>query len=432
MNSLKFISAAFLFQIIMILPLPALSLSGEIQKTFENLSQKYTEVYPNILVKKGLAVLPFKEDSESAKKAGIGNTVRELISREAARSTIFYLVDRDTLKESLKEQKLALSGLIDEKTTIEPGNTAGVAVFITGSVSEIKDEYQISVKMTDVETSKVIDIETALIPKKELVQAGNQIAFEYIAQYGLGINFQESFALSIESPREDYTFRLTDVYVNYRPKLWLSLKLGVCSLNLDYREEGTFASTAIQPTIDSESNYDPASGISVNPAEMAMTMPLAGIDFNWTPTKKINVGFGYSVTGGTPVLEQQFNPLQVDPNTSDTNVGPDSTGVSTVVQRFFPIMINRFEIKPQFFLSPRMTLGLYFAYMLSTPLELDKATINDEYSVRPWTGDEPSNYEQDLRDKYYNISPYILGGGHDIRDLAFNGFMYGISFNFYF
>ncbi len=432
MKLFRFITAAVLFQIISIIPVSALSLSGEIQKIFENLSQKYTVVYPRILVKKGLAVLPFKENSASAKKAGIGNTVRELISREVARSTIFYLVDRDTLKESLKEQKLALSGLIDEKTTIQPGNTAGVTVFITGSVSEIKDKYQISVKMTDVETSKVIDIETALIPKKELVQAGNQIAFEYIAQYGLGINFQQSFALAIESPRNKYIFSLTDVYVNYRPKLWLSLKLGVCSLNLDYREEGTFASTAIQPSISDDSGYTGESGISVNPAEMSMTMPLAGIDFNWTPTKKINIGFGYSVTGGPPVLEQQFNPLNIDPNINNDTDEPVSIGVGTVVQRFFPIMINRFEIKPQFFLSPRMTLGLYFAYMLSTPLKLDKATINDEYSVRPWTGDEPSDYEQKESDTYYNISPYILGGGHDIRDLAFNGFLCGISFNFYF
>ena len=132
----------------------------------------------------------------------------ELISKEAARSTVFYLVDRDTLNESLKEQKLSLSGLIDEKTTIEPGNTAGVAVFISGSVSEIKDAYQISVKITDVETSKVIGIETAAIPVEELVQAGNKIAFEYISQYGLGINFQQSYAVSIVSPRDNYLFSL--------------------------------------------------------------------------------------------------------------------------------------------------------------------------------------------------------------------------------
>ena len=432
MKLLKFTVAAVLFQAVLIIPLPALSLSGEIQKIFKTLSREYTEVYPQILVKRGLAVLTFKENSASAKKAGIGNTVRELIAREAGRSTIFYLVDRDTLNDSLKEQKLSLSGLIDGKTTIEPGNTAGVAVFISGSVSEIKDAYQISVKITDVETSKVIGIETAVIPAEELVQAGNKIAFEYISQYGLGINFQQSYAVSIVSPRDNYLFSLTDVYVNYRPKLWLSLKLGVCSLNLDYKEEGTFPAADIQPSISDESGYDPNEGISVNPAEMSMTMPLAGIDLNWTlTTKKINIGFGYSVTGGTPVLEQQFNALMVD-----TNIGEDgglvSAGVGTVVQRFNAIAVNRFEIKPQFFLSPRMTLGLYLSYMLSTPLTLDKTTIYDDYSMRPWTGDTLSSYEQALWDKYYDISPYILGGGHDIRKLAFNGFILGISFNFYF
>lgn len=432
MKLLKFTVAAVLFQAVLIIPLPALSLSGEIQKIFKTLSREYTEVYPQILVKRGLAVLTFKENSASAKKAGIGNTVRELIAREAARSTIFYLVDRDSLNDSLKEQKLALSGLIDEKTTIEPGNTAGVAVFISGSISEIKDAYQISVKITDVETSKVIGIETAVIPAEELVQAGNKIAFEYISQYGLGINFQQSYAVSIVSPRDNYLFSLTDVYVNYRPKLWLSLKLGITNLNLDYEEEGTFPAADIQPSISDESGYDPNAGISVNPAEMSMTMPLAGIDLNWTLTKKINIGFGYSVTRGTPVLEQQFNALQIDPDINDDANTPVSAGVGIVAQRFFPITINRFEIKPQFFISPRMTIGLYLSYMLSTPLELDKTTIYDDYSMRPWTGDTPSSYEQELRDRYYDISPYILGDGHDVRKLAFNGFILGISFNFYF
>ncbi len=161
-------------------------------------------------------------------------------------------------------------------------------------------------------------------------------------------------------------------------------------------------------------------------------MPLAGIDLNWTLTKKINIGFGYSVTGGTPVLEQQYNALQIDPHINGDSDTPDSAGVGIVAQRFFPITINRFEIKPQFFLSPRMTLGLYLSYMLSTPLTLDKTTIYDDYSMRPWTGDTLSSYEQDLWDKYYDISPYILGDGHDVRKLAFNGFILGISFNFYF
>ena len=428
MKLLKITVVIIFFQAVLLHSLPALSITGEIQEIFETLSQEYIEIHPQILIKKGLAVLPFKENSTSAKKAGMGNTIRELISKEATKSTVFYLVDRDTLNESLKEQKMALSGLIEENTTIEPGNTAGVAVFISGSVSEIKGAYQISVKITDVETSKVIGMETAVIPAKELVQAGNKIAFEYITQYGLGINFQQSFAISIESPRDKYSFSLTDVYINYRPKLWLSFKLGVSTLLLDYREEGTFPAANIQPLISTESSYTAGEdNISVNPATMNMTTPLVGVDFNWTPTKKINIGFGYSITGGIPVLEQQFNALMVV-----DDEGFVSAGVGTVVQRFNPIIVNRFEIKPQFFLSPRMTLGLYVAYMLSTKLELDKTTIYDDYSMRPWTGDTLSSYEQDLWDKYYDISPYILGNGHDVRDLAFNGFMYGFSFNFYF
>ncbi len=426
MKLFKIVGVTIFFQILLIQFIPALSFETEIQRTFEALSRDYSVRHPHIVIKKGLAVLPFKEESSSAKKAGVGNTVRELISKQIANSTIFYLVDRDTLQESFKEQRLALSGLIDEKTAIEAGNTAGISVFITGSVSELGKEFQITIKIIDVETSEVAGIQTIKKPVNLLVSERDKLAFEYISQYGLGINFQQSYALSIKSPRPDYTFTISDVYVNYRPRLWLNFKLGISYLSLDYREEGTFPAVNMQPDITSASNFDNPN-ISVNPASIEMPTIYSGVDLNWTPTRKINIGFGYSFSGGTPVLEQQYNALLVDVDGSY-----DTAGVGTIVQRFFPVVINRFEIKPQFFISPRMTIGLYFAYMLSGYLEVDKTTIYDDYSVRPWTGDEPSAYEQDLRDKYYNVSPFLLGNGHNVEGISFTGFMYGISFNFYF
>lgn len=426
MKFFKIVGVTIFFQIFLIQFIPALSFETEIQMTFKALSEDYSARHPHIIVKKGLAVLPFKEESASAKKAGVGNTIRELISKQIAKSTIFYLVDRDTLEESFKEQRLALSGLIDEETAIKAGNTAGISVFITGSVSELGKEFQITIKIIDVETSEVVGIHTIKKPVYLLIRERDKLAFEYISQYGLGINFQHSFALSIESPRPDYTFTISDVYVNYRPKLWLNFKLGVSYLSLDYREEGTFPAINMQPEITSASNFDNPY-ISVNPATIEMTTLYSGVDLNWTPTRKINIGFGYSISGGAPVLEQQYNALLVD-----VNGNYDSAGVGTIEQRFFPVVINRFEIKPQFFISPRMTFGLYFAYMISSHLVVDKTTVYDDYSVRPWTGDAPSAYEQELRDKYYNVSPFLLGNGHNVEGISFTGFMCGISFNFYF
>ncbi len=408
----------------------AASLETDIQKAFEALSENYLAQHSSITVKKGLAILPFNEQTDSIKQAGLGNTISELISKQIPNSTIFRLIDRTTLNESLKEQKLALSGLVDQNTTIEMGKTAGISIFITGSISELGENYQITIKMIDVETSEVSGVETFIKPTNDLIKDSKRIAFEYISQYGLGINFQSSLAVKIESPRKNYTFSISDIYANYRPKLWLNFKLGVSYLNLSYKEEGTFKTINIQPNAAADIGTN-NENISVNPATMEMTSIYTGFDFNWTPSRKINIGFGYSVSGGIPVLEQQFNALLVDTN-METAGSFDSAGVGNIVQRFNPVIINRFEIKPQFFLSPRMTLGLYAAYMLTNHLELDKTTVYDEYSVRPWTGDTPSEYEQKIRDKYYDISPYILGNGYNVEEIAFTGLIVGISFNFYF
>ena len=430
MKLIKVIYITIIFCFVLTSQVSAASLEADIQHAFESLSEKYLSQHTSIAVKKGLAVLPFNEQADSIKQAGLGNTISELISKQIPNSTIFRLIDRTTLQESLKEQKLALSGLVDQETTIELGKTAGISIFITGSISEIGKNYQITIKMIDVETSEVSGIETIIKPTKDLIEDSNRIAFEYISQYGLGINFQSSMAVMIESPRKDYIFSISDIYANYRPKLWLNFKLGVSYLNLSYREEGTFQAINIQPNASDDIGTN-NENISINPATLEMASIYTGVDFNWTPSKIINVGFGYSISGGIPVLEQQFNALLVDTSIGTTGTY-DSAGVGNIVQRFNPVIINRFEIKPQFFLSPRMTLGLYAAYMFTNHLELDKTTVYDEYSVRPWTGDDPSDYEQEIRDKYYDISPYILGNGNNVEEIAFTGLILGISFNIYF
>ncbi|MEM9856293.1 MAG: CsgG/HfaB family protein [Bacteroidota bacterium] len=58
------------------------------------------------------------------------------LSSKARKLEFFEVIDRDQLDKVIKEQKLSLSGLMDENTTAEIGELKGVDVILVGNVTE--------------------------------------------------------------------------------------------------------------------------------------------------------------------------------------------------------------------------------------------------------------------------------------------------------
>ena len=115
--------------------LPAMSVDAEAADTMERIVTEYLKKYPSAGMKRGICVLPFSEESALAKEAGLGTTMRDIISGTITQSQVFFLVDRDTLSDRMKEMELSMTGMVDEKSIIRAGKQAGVSVFLTGSVS---------------------------------------------------------------------------------------------------------------------------------------------------------------------------------------------------------------------------------------------------------------------------------------------------------
>ena len=91
--------------------------------------------------------------------------------------------------------------------------------------------------------------------------------------------------------------------------------------------------------------------------------------------------------------------------------------------------IIRFESKSQYFISPRMTIGLYVGYLMGKELYVERSVINDDYREFPHQGDPAP---QEFKDKYFNMSTTLLGDGDDVEEVDLSGLMVGLSFNFYF
>jgi len=276
----------------------------KMQVVLQELSEAYVKKNPVGTVKRGLAVLNFSENSEKAKKAGIGTTIRENLSRKVISSNIFYLVDRDTLQKSISEIEMSQSGLIDDKSISKAGKIAGVQVFITGSVSDIGNEFVVNFKVIDVETATVVAMTETRIPQDELIEVREKYAYEYIAQYGLGINVQFSYIPKIKCPIDGYTSYMLDTFLNYRPMLWLNFKLGVSYYALEFNKIGNIPSAIIFPTITIAPNYNnpPAPGepfmnvpIIWQKSKIDFISPYIGLDYNYTPSYWFTIGFGFGL-----------------------------------------------------------------------------------------------------------------------------------------
>lgn len=411
-------------------PIVATNLNSTMQTSFERLSDAYAKQYPAKSTKRGLAVLPFKEESEQARSKGLGNTVREILAGRVVTSQIFFLVDRDSLEASLKEIQLSMTGIVDEKTTTEAGKISGVKVFLSGSISELQGDMVITMRLTETDSGKVVAQETVTVKSRDMLDKKREIEFGYIAQYGLGINFQQSW-IFMKSPISNTSASSTDVFLNYRPLLWLNFKLGINSTGVGVGS-GTFSNVSdIYPQMPA---VDRPATISYNGANLKLLGPYAGIDFNWTPSEKFTLalGVGFS-TYSSPTLVQNYNPGYVWNDANNNGIieaGEKKTnGQYSVEQTYYSMNVLRLELKPQYFISPRLTVGLYFAYLMSPASKVYSTTINNEAAGFPGEG----NIEPQQAQRFYGMSPTILADNKNANDLTLNGaFAAGLSLNFYF
>ena len=71
------------------------------------------------------------------------------------------LVDRSQLDEILKEQALQQSGCTSQECAVEVGKILGIRKIVAGTVTRINDKlWQVSVQLTDVETSETLRAES--------------------------------------------------------------------------------------------------------------------------------------------------------------------------------------------------------------------------------------------------------------------------------
>ncbi len=127
-----------------------------------------------------IAVLDFTLQGQGFETEDMGAIVAEWFITAFVKAGRFDVVERSMISKILEEQKLTMSGILDDSTATEIGKLLGVETIISGSVLKLQNVLEINARIIDVETASIKAAEnvksTAAIRLQDLVvQMSEQI-----------------------------------------------------------------------------------------------------------------------------------------------------------------------------------------------------------------------------------------------------------------
>lgn len=95
---------------------------------------------------------------EAGNSVNLGKAVSAMLISEFTERPGMRVIERQKLNDVLNEQKLALSGRIDESTAVKVGKLLGAQYVMYGQVSSIGGQLRIDIRADDSETSEVVSV----------------------------------------------------------------------------------------------------------------------------------------------------------------------------------------------------------------------------------------------------------------------------------
>jgi len=143
----------------------------EITNNLDNsLSDLTTQIANSITEdgKKKIAVIEFSDLEGNVTQFG-KYLAEELITR-LFRTRKFEVVERQLLNKVLSEQKLGITGLIDDESAIAIGKLLGVDAIVSGTITDLGKSLKVNARIISTETGKVFGVAGTNIVKDETVE----------------------------------------------------------------------------------------------------------------------------------------------------------------------------------------------------------------------------------------------------------------------
>ena len=117
-----------------------------------------------------IAVLDFELHGNPMATEGIGGIVAEWFTTALVQDGRFDVIERAMLQKIIEEQKLAMSGIVDESTASKLGKILGVENVITGSVLNLKNRIEVNARIIGVENGSIVAAENVVRSSVEDLQ----------------------------------------------------------------------------------------------------------------------------------------------------------------------------------------------------------------------------------------------------------------------
>lgn len=106
-----------------------------------------------------IAVLDFELRGDSFKTKDLGGIVAEWFTTTLVKDGRFEVVERALLQKIVQEQKLGMTGLIDQGSSAELGKILGVKTIITGSILQIENTIDVNARIINVKSGSIVAAE---------------------------------------------------------------------------------------------------------------------------------------------------------------------------------------------------------------------------------------------------------------------------------
>ncbi|MEA4880367.1 MAG: CsgG/HfaB family protein, partial [Synergistaceae bacterium] len=100
-----------------------------------------------------VAVAPFLSQGASFH---LGSALSEMVTTALAGNRDITVVERSRLGEVARQQRLALSGVVETSTAVKAGRLVGAKYFILGAVSRFGALLMVTARLVDVESGRVL------------------------------------------------------------------------------------------------------------------------------------------------------------------------------------------------------------------------------------------------------------------------------------
>ncbi len=115
-----------------------------------------------------IAVIEFSDINGQI--GNLGKFISEELTTRLFSDGRFQVIERQLISKVLMEQKLAMTGLLDEKSTKKVGAILGVDFIVTGTIADLGAAFKINARTIAVDTGEVFSVASAILPKSDQIK----------------------------------------------------------------------------------------------------------------------------------------------------------------------------------------------------------------------------------------------------------------------